>query len=92
MSRVRGSSAGGMMLVRPVCHAFAIRFLPAAALTTSSREIGRKSGKLFGKSPYLQSVNVDGPESLVGSIVDVKISQTSVNSMHGSALIPEPLL
>ena len=24
-------------------------------------EIGKKSGKLFGKSPYLQSVNVDGP-------------------------------
>ena len=55
-------------------------------------EIGRKSGKLFGKSPYLQSVNVDGPEHLVGEIVDVKINQTSVNSMHGSALVAEPSL
>ena len=55
-------------------------------------EIGRKSGKLFGKSPYLQSVNVDGPEHLVGEIVDVKIHQTSVNSMHGSALVAEPSL
>jgi tRNA-2-methylthio-N6-dimethylallyladenosine synthase len=55
-------------------------------------EIGRKSGKLFGKSPYLQSVNVDGPEHLVGQIVDVKINQTSVNTMHGSALVAEPSL
>jgi tRNA-2-methylthio-N6-dimethylallyladenosine synthase len=55
-------------------------------------EIGRKSGKLFGKSPYLQSVNVDGPEHLVGQIVNVKITQTSVNSMHGSALVAEPTL
>jgi tRNA-2-methylthio-N6-dimethylallyladenosine synthase len=55
-------------------------------------EIGRKSGKLFGKSPYLQSVNVDGPDHLVGQIVDVKINQTSVNTMHGSALVAEPSL
>jgi tRNA-2-methylthio-N6-dimethylallyladenosine synthase len=55
-------------------------------------EIGRKSGKLFGKSPYLQSVNVDGPEHLVGQIVNVKINQTSVNTMHGSALVAEPSL
>ena len=53
-------------------------------------EMGRKSGKLFGKSPYLQSVNVDGPAALIGQIVDVKITQTSVNTMHGSALVAEP--
>jgi len=35
---------------------------------------------------------VDGPEHLVGQIVDVKINQTSVNTMHGSALVAEPSL
>ncbi len=55
-------------------------------------EVGRKSGKLFGKSPYLQSVHVEGSPDIVGAIVDVKITKTSVNSIAGLALVAEPSL
>ncbi len=36
-------------------------------------EKGRKSGQMMGKSPYLQSVFLDGDESILGKLVDVEI-------------------
>ncbi|MBV8391666.1 MAG: radical SAM protein, partial [Alphaproteobacteria bacterium] len=37
-------------------------------------EAGRKPGQVLGKSPWLQSVFVEGPASLVGHIADVRLS------------------
>jgi len=44
---------------------------------------GRHTGQLGGRSPYLQSVHVDGPENLLGQIVDVKINSASTNALSG---------
>ena len=44
---------------------------------------GRHPGQIAGKTPYLQTVQVDGPEHLIGTIVDVEITGTSTNSLFG---------
>jgi len=44
---------------------------------------GRKGGQLFGRSPYLTGTHFDGPEDLVGTIVDVKIEEAGRNSLVG---------
>jgi tRNA-2-methylthio-N6-dimethylallyladenosine synthase len=44
---------------------------------------GRLDGQIGGKAPYLQSVHCDGPESLIGQIVDVEIIGSSQNSLTG---------
>jgi tRNA-2-methylthio-N6-dimethylallyladenosine synthase len=44
---------------------------------------GRNAGQMHGRSPYLQAVHFDGPESLNGQIVDVKIVGASLNSLTG---------
>ena len=44
---------------------------------------GRNPGQLGGRSPYLQAVHMDGPERLLGSIVDVEIVATGNNSLAG---------
>jgi len=44
---------------------------------------GRKDGQLFGRSPYLTGTHFDGPEELVGQIVDVKITDAGRNSLVG---------
>lgn len=41
----------------------------------------RKVGQLFGKSPWLQSVNLFGDESLIGQIIDVKIAAATAQSL-----------
>ena len=43
---------------------------------------GRKPGQIAGRSPYLQAVHVEGPESLIGQIVEVDILAASPNSLH----------
>jgi len=42
---------------------------------------GKKEGQLVGRSPYLQSVHVDAPETLFGSFADVKIDKGFANSL-----------
>ncbi|WP_436643647.1 tRNA (N6-isopentenyl adenosine(37)-C2)-methylthiotransferase MiaB [Microbaculum sp. FT89] len=42
---------------------------------------GRKPGQLVGRSPYLQPVNVDAPESLRGEIVEVRVTSAGPNSL-----------
>ncbi|MCT8972138.1 tRNA (N6-isopentenyl adenosine(37)-C2)-methylthiotransferase MiaB [Microbaculum marinisediminis] len=42
---------------------------------------GRKPGQLVGRSPYLQPVNVDAPESLRGQIVEVRVTSAGPNSL-----------
>ncbi|MCB1441656.1 MAG: tRNA (N6-isopentenyl adenosine(37)-C2)-methylthiotransferase MiaB [Methyloceanibacter sp.] len=44
---------------------------------------GRKPGQVAGRSPYLQAVYVDGPETLIGHIAEVDISAAGPNSLTG---------
>jgi tRNA-2-methylthio-N6-dimethylallyladenosine synthase len=46
-------------------------------------EAGRKPGQIVGKTPWLQSVYVDGPMSLIGRIVDVRLTEAHSNSLAG---------
>ncbi|RKQ96804.1 tRNA (N6-isopentenyl adenosine(37)-C2)-methylthiotransferase MiaB [Maricaulis maris] len=44
---------------------------------------GRLDGQLHGRSPYLQSVHVDGPAELIGQIAEVAIETASRNALSG---------
>ena len=44
---------------------------------------GRHPGQLVGKSPYLQQVQVEGADHLVGAIVPVTMTATGANSLFG---------
>ena len=44
---------------------------------------GKKEGQLSGRSPYFQSVYVQGNERLIGNIIDVKITNAFDNSLTG---------
>jgi tRNA-2-methylthio-N6-dimethylallyladenosine synthase len=44
---------------------------------------GRKPGQIAGRSPYLQAVHGDGPQDLIGQIVDVDIVSAGPNSLTG---------
>ncbi|MCQ8279734.1 tRNA (N6-isopentenyl adenosine(37)-C2)-methylthiotransferase MiaB [Acetobacteraceae bacterium KSS8] len=45
---------------------------------------GRKPGQLSGRSPYLQAVHVQGPDSLIGTTRRVVIERMLTNSLSGS--------
>ena len=47
---------------------------------------GREPGQLVGKSPWLQAVQVDAPEELIGEIVTVTIDNMGTNSLFGTML------
>ena len=49
---------------------------------------GRHPGQIAGKTPYLQAVQVDGPEELIGSEALVEITGTSTNSLFGRLAAP----
>jgi len=44
---------------------------------------GRKPNQIAGRSPYLQAVYVEGPETLIGHIAEVDISAAGPNSLTG---------
>ena len=44
---------------------------------------GRKPNQIAGRSPYLQAVYVEGPETLIGYIAEVDISAAGPNSLTG---------
>jgi tRNA-2-methylthio-N6-dimethylallyladenosine synthase len=44
---------------------------------------GRRSGQLIGRSPYLQSVHFDGPERLIGSLIEVEVTAGHALSLSG---------
>ena len=44
---------------------------------------GRFAGQIVGRSPYLQGVFAEGPESLIGQIAAVEITATGPNSLSG---------
>ncbi len=45
---------------------------------------GRNEGQICGRSPYLQSVFVQGPASLIGSIQNVDITGAGRNALSGN--------
>jgi tRNA-2-methylthio-N6-dimethylallyladenosine synthase len=45
---------------------------------------GRHPGQIVGRSPYLQAVQVMAPQSLIGKIAAVTITEVSSNSLFGS--------
>ena len=51
-------------------------------------EFGRNATEAIGRSPYLQPVHIDGPESLIGTIAPVLITQGTRGSLTGR-LAPE---
>jgi tRNA-2-methylthio-N6-dimethylallyladenosine synthase len=44
---------------------------------------GKLPGQLVGRSPYLQSVQVMAPHTLIGSLVSVAITDTGTNTLFG---------
>ncbi len=49
---------------------------------------GRRPGQIAGRSPYLQAVHMDGPESLIGQVVPVTLRQLMTNSLSASLNLP----
>lgn len=48
---------------------------------------GRHEGQVMGRSPWLQSVYVEGPERIIGQILPVKITGATQNSLQGNVII-----
>jgi tRNA-2-methylthio-N6-dimethylallyladenosine synthase len=44
---------------------------------------GRHEGQVVGRSPYLQGVHAAGPDRLIGQIVPVRMTASSLNSLTG---------
>ena len=44
---------------------------------------GRHTGQLVGKSPYMQAVHVEAPDTMIGNIVRLRIDATYPNSLSG---------
>ena len=44
---------------------------------------GRHPGQIVGRSPYLQAVHAEGPESLIGTIAPVRIESAAKMSLGG---------
>jgi tRNA-2-methylthio-N6-dimethylallyladenosine synthase len=45
---------------------------------------GRRPGQLGGRSPYLQAIHFDGPMTLLGEVVPVKIARANTNSLSAT--------
>jgi tRNA-2-methylthio-N6-dimethylallyladenosine synthase len=48
---------------------------------------GRHAGQVVGRSPYLQAVHIEAPQSLIGQIAPVRIDGAGRNSLAGSAVL-----
>ncbi len=59
-------------------------------LTVLLEKPGRQKGQLIGRSPYLQSVHLDAPTSLLGSFVDAHILAVGPNSLSGQYVDMSP--
>jgi tRNA-2-methylthio-N6-dimethylallyladenosine synthase len=46
-------------------------------------EPGRKPGQIIGKTPWLQSVYAEGPQRLIGQIVETNLTEGHANSLAG---------
>ncbi len=48
---------------------------------------GRRPGQLVGRSPFMQAVHVDAPESLMGDIAELTIESAHANSLGASLAV-----
>ena len=48
---------------------------------------GKRDGQIIGRSPYNQSVLIEGNERLIDSIVDVKVTEGYANSVGGEIVL-----
>ena len=53
-------------------------------------KVGRHSGQIVGKSPYLQPVQVEADATLIGTVQRVEITGCSTNSLFGRLAGPQP--
>ncbi|MBX3487334.1 MAG: tRNA (N6-isopentenyl adenosine(37)-C2)-methylthiotransferase MiaB [Candidatus Paracaedibacteraceae bacterium] len=53
---------------------------------------GRHDGQLSGRSPYMQSVTLEGNERLIGQVVDVVIESGHANGIRARILTDEQVL
>jgi tRNA-2-methylthio-N6-dimethylallyladenosine synthase len=63
--------------------AFNARWL-GASMDVLLEKPGRRPGQLVGRSPYLQPVHVMLPESRIGEIVPVSVTEIGSNSLFGT--------
>jgi len=54
------------------------------ALPVLFEKPGRHGGQLVGRSPYLQSVHANAPDSMLGSIASVRIEGVTPNALAGA--------
>lgn len=49
---------------------------------------GRQSGQLVGRTPYMQNVHVEISKEFLNQIVDIRITEATVNSLSGITSLP----
>jgi tRNA-2-methylthio-N6-dimethylallyladenosine synthase len=49
---------------------------------------GRREGQLIGRSPHMQSVFVEGPQSLIGELMQVEMIAVEPRSLRGRIVSP----
>jgi tRNA-2-methylthio-N6-dimethylallyladenosine synthase len=49
---------------------------------------GRREGQVIGRSPYMQSVFAEGPQSLIGALTEVEIVAVEPHSLRGRIVSP----
>jgi tRNA-2-methylthio-N6-dimethylallyladenosine synthase len=47
---------------------------------------GTREGQLVGRSPFMQAVQVDAPQSMLGSLVSVLIERIGSHSLFGALI------
>jgi tRNA-2-methylthio-N6-dimethylallyladenosine synthase len=49
---------------------------------------GRREGQVIGRSPHMQSVFAEGPQSLIGAVAEVEILASEPHSLRGRVVSP----
>lgn len=47
---------------------------------------GRKAGQIIGRSPYLQAVHAQAPETFLGQVCPIRITSSGANSLGGTLI------
>jgi tRNA-2-methylthio-N6-dimethylallyladenosine synthase len=50
---------------------------------------GRKPGQVAGRSPWMQAVVVEAPESLIGRMAECRIVEVGAHSLHGEIAVSD---
>ncbi|WP_448192096.1 tRNA (N6-isopentenyl adenosine(37)-C2)-methylthiotransferase MiaB [Azospirillum sp. sgz301742] len=70
-------------LIDAQSHAFNAGFAGRTVPVLFDRQ-GKRPGQIMGRSPHMQSVYVQAPERLIGTIADVRIEGAYANSLTGT--------